>query len=234
MDERLQNLLDELGATIHRSEEKCRELHGFIEDRAAVDTFGGNTARTTEQTQIESTVKLDKAGLPWDARIHSAGAEEKRIKADGNWRLKRNVDPALVATVEAELRGAAPATTEVPIVASVVEDNAPPPPTTDAPPPAPAAPAAPEMRIVAGIAYTREALLTAGHDAALIDTYPLAEAAAPAMTYGTLIVKITTEGVAPEAVTAACVANGCPGIAELGGEPFKDAIPVVAAALGLS
>lgn len=54
-------------------------------------------------------VDLDKTGLPWDGRIH---AESKAKIADGTWRKKRGVDPALVATVEAELRqvmGAAPA-----------------------------------------------------------------------------------------------------------------------------
>jgi hypothetical protein len=54
-------------------------------------------------------VDLDKHGLPWDGRIH---AESKAKIADGTWRKKRGVDPALVATVEAELRqvmGAAPA-----------------------------------------------------------------------------------------------------------------------------
>ena len=54
-------------------------------------------------------VELDKHGLPWDGRIH---AESKTKITDGSWRKKRNVDPALVATVEAELRqvmGAAPA-----------------------------------------------------------------------------------------------------------------------------
>jgi hypothetical protein len=45
---------------------------------------------------------VDSTGLPWDKRIH---AEGKAKIANGTWRKKRNVDPALVATVEAELRG---------------------------------------------------------------------------------------------------------------------------------
>ena len=56
-----------------------------------------------------SGVELDKNGLPWDGRIH---AESKAKIADGTWRSKRNLDPALKAQVEAELRqvmGAAPA-----------------------------------------------------------------------------------------------------------------------------
>lgn len=54
-------------------------------------------------------VDLDKTGLPWDGSIH---AESKSKIADGTWRKKRGVDPALVAMVESELRqvmGAAPA-----------------------------------------------------------------------------------------------------------------------------
>lgn len=61
-------------------------------------------------------VELDKHGLPWDGRIH---AGTKRKNADGSWTAKRGVDPALVATVEAELRqvmGAAPAAPLAPAV----------------------------------------------------------------------------------------------------------------------
>ena len=60
-------------------------------------------------------VDLDKTGLPWDGRIH---AESKAKIADGTWRKKRGVDPALVVTVEAELRqvmGAAPAAPLAPV-----------------------------------------------------------------------------------------------------------------------
>jgi hypothetical protein len=46
-------------------------------------------------------VDTDSAGFPWDERIH-AGTKAKI--ADGTWRQKRGVDPAIVASVEAELR----------------------------------------------------------------------------------------------------------------------------------
>jgi len=46
-------------------------------------------------------VELDAKGIPWDNRIH---ADSKNKIADGTWRKKRNLDPATVATVEAELR----------------------------------------------------------------------------------------------------------------------------------
>lgn len=44
---------------------------------------------------------LDSAGMPWDARIHTS---TRATVANGTWRKKRNLDPALCATVEAELR----------------------------------------------------------------------------------------------------------------------------------
>ena len=46
-------------------------------------------------------VTLDKAGLPWDDRIH---ASSKAFVADGTWRKKRGVDDATVAQVEAQLK----------------------------------------------------------------------------------------------------------------------------------
>ena len=82
-------------------------------------------------------VELDKAGLPWDGRIH---ASTKTKTKPGLWTAKRGVDPALVVTVEAELRqvmGAAPA----------VAPAAPP-----APPAAPVAPVAPPQAPAAPVA----------------------------------------------------------------------------------
>ena len=52
-------------------------------------------------TASNSGVDLDAKGMPWDNRIH---AESKGKIADGTWRKKRNLDPTLLATVEAELR----------------------------------------------------------------------------------------------------------------------------------
>jgi hypothetical protein len=76
-------------------------------------------------------VDTDSAGFPWDERIH-AGTKAKI--ADGTWRQKRGVDPAIVASVEAELRAimGAPAAAVTPPRAAVL----PPVPT---PPPVPVA-----------------------------------------------------------------------------------------------
>ena len=116
-----------------------------------------NTAPITTTPGVASSVAgvdLDAKGFPWDNRIH---AGTKRKNADGSWTAKRGVDPALVATVEAELRqvmGAAPAAPLAPTV------PAPPPTAPIAPvvvsapqvtaPPAPAvAPAAPAGEVPA-------------------------------------------------------------------------------------
>lgn len=66
------------------------------------------------------TSKLDSDGIAWDERIHS---ETKNQNKDGTWRLRRNVDKALVDQVIAEQRGAATA-----------DDTPPPPPAEDAAP----------------------------------------------------------------------------------------------------
>lgn len=68
-----------------------------------------NTAPITTTPGVASSaaatlttgVDLDAKGMPWDNRIH---AESKGKIADGTWRKKRNLDPTLLATVEAELR----------------------------------------------------------------------------------------------------------------------------------
>ena len=92
-------------------------------------------------------VELDKHGLPWDSRIH---AGTKRKNADGSWTAKRGIDPALVATVEAELRqvmgapGAAPLAQAPTPVAPIAPAPVSAPPVTVPPTPAvaPAPPAA--------------------------------------------------------------------------------------------
>lgn len=96
-----------------------------------------NTAPITTTPGVASSaptthaggVDLDKHGLPWDGRIH---AGTKRKNADGSWTAKRGVDPALVASVEAELRQVMGAT-GAPLVPSTA-------PIAPTPPLAPAAP----------------------------------------------------------------------------------------------
>lgn len=83
-----------------------------------------NTAPTTTMPGAVSSaapaasVELDKDGLPWDSRIH---VESKNKNTDGRWRNKRNLDPAVKAKVEAELRqlmGAPAPLSPAPVVAA--------------------------------------------------------------------------------------------------------------------
>ena len=81
-------------------------------------------------------VERDSTGIVWDARIHS-GSKSK--VASGAWTAKRNVDPALKAQVEADLRGVAapvatpaapPAPPAAPVFQAPVAPAAPPAPAT--------------------------------------------------------------------------------------------------------
>lgn len=81
------------------------------------DALKANTAPVPqpEQQDDEPTndapPATDKNGLPWDERIH---AGTKALNADGTWKKRRGVDDATVATVTAELTGAAPTPTPAP------------------------------------------------------------------------------------------------------------------------
>lgn len=90
----------------------------------------------TDLLRPTSGVELDKDGMPWDARIHSA---KKTKIANGTWKTLRGVDKALLASVQAEYQGAAPSTPPAPPVppAPTATNAAP------ATPPAPPAPPAP-------------------------------------------------------------------------------------------
>lgn len=57
------------------------------------NTFGATAVAAS------SGVETDSAGQPYDVRIHSAG---KSKIADGTWKLKKGVDKALVAQVQAQ------------------------------------------------------------------------------------------------------------------------------------
>lgn len=84
----------------------------------AADEVAEEVAQSIGQETDATT--LDKNGLPWDSRIHSAA---KTFNADGTWKYLRGVDrEVLVPQVEAELRGDIATAEEVEVVeAPVVE-----------------------------------------------------------------------------------------------------------------
>lgn len=100
------------------------------DDRTAEEAFANVTEFPTEQTST-----LDKAGLPWDARIHTSS---RTTNADGTWRRKRGVDAATVTAIETELRAVMAAPAPVPTTTVAV----PPPPPVAAPVPVPPTPPA--------------------------------------------------------------------------------------------
>lgn len=83
-----------------------------------------------------SSNTIDANGFPWDDRIHSSS---KAFTADGSWRAKRNVPPALKTKVEAELRS----TMDSPVPFAPAFPPALPTPAAATLPPVPALPKAP-------------------------------------------------------------------------------------------
>jgi hypothetical protein len=94
----------------------------------------------------------DSEGLPWDVRIHASS--HKRI-GDGTWRLKREIDPAYVATVKAELRKmiADHTTLGAPLPLNAITETPPAPPA----PPADTPPAPPVQTLPQGVRAPSEA-----------------------------------------------------------------------------
>lgn len=84
----------------------------------AADEVAEEVAQSIGQETDATT--LDKNGLPWDSRIHSAA---KTFNADGTWKYLRGVDrEVLVPQVEAELRGEVAVAEEVEANTAVLTD----------------------------------------------------------------------------------------------------------------
>jgi hypothetical protein len=82
-------------------------------------------------------VELDCRGLPWDNRIHS---RTKSKLANGEWKVQRGIDAAVVAQVELELRQTMSAPVSTP-QAPIAPVSVPTPPIAPiSPPPAPTIP----------------------------------------------------------------------------------------------
>lgn len=102
-------------------------------------------------------VELDVNGLPWDKRIH---VDSRAKLTDGSWRKKKQLDPVLLATVEAELRGvmSAPAPAFVPPPPAPLPSTTFTPSGTVSPPPPPQPAAAPTPAPSTGGDAVRNAL----------------------------------------------------------------------------
>ena len=204
-------------------------------------------AALTPPVIVPKTVQLDKHGLPWDQRIHSSG--ENKMNADGTWRAKRNVDKALVTTVDAELRQlmAIPSAAATPAPAAPVVESAPatqaatvwphapgfvpPPPVAAVPPPPPVVPLPP----TAAVPTPPPAPTTAVPAPPPTIVPPPAAAPVPGMTFPMFLMAVS-QGVAAGKFTQAlvdqvCATVGVPGVALLASRP--DLIPSIATALGI-
>lgn len=106
----------------HEIVENALKRDGVIPETATPSPVPQPEPQDDEPTN-DAPPATDKNGLPWDERIH---AGTKALNGDGTWKKRRGVDDATVATVTAELTGAAPT-------------PAPQPEPTPAPTPAPAA-----------------------------------------------------------------------------------------------
>ncbi len=176
------------------------------------------TASGAAPSTPASGVELDKNGLPWDERIH-AGTKTK-LKS-GEWKAKKSVDPALVASVESELRArvaaspapvaavpavpAAPAVDPAAVFGAAAPGVPPVPVIPTAPPVAPLAPAATVAPSVSADPATFEQLM-------------------PRITAA-----VTAGIMPPTAVGAACAAHGVASVVTLQQSP--QFVPLVWATL---
>ncbi len=100
--------------------QEIAKSEGFVppapepESDAAV-VFAAPTPEAVVTPTPEADTGLDKNGLPWDTRIH-AGTKTKLVT--GEWKNKRGIDKDLLASVEAELKGAAPEPVDIQVHAA--------------------------------------------------------------------------------------------------------------------
>lgn len=90
----------------------------FVPEPDPIIDLSGDEPVEAEEPEVESgdTSEYDKAGFPWDERIHSSS---KAVNKDGTWKLKRGVDKELVKQIQDEFTGVTeepeqPATTTPP------------------------------------------------------------------------------------------------------------------------
>lgn len=192
-----------------------------------------NTAPTTpthgaaSSGAVASSVDLDSKGLPWDERIH-AGSKAK-VK-DGSWRMKKELNPAHVAAVEAELRGrmsgnpVAPTASTPPLVALAGANS----PTITA-----SLPAAPAIDPAAVFGGAGAAVAPPAVTAAPAIAPPATAPASEPTTFEQLMPRITaavTAGLMPAtAVGAACASQGLASVVMLQQSP--QFVPLVWATL---
>lgn len=75
---------------------------GGVEPSAIVNgTLAPAAVNNVVANVIAAGGEVDSSGMPWDERIHSSSKEKN---ADGKWRYRRNLSPAIKTRIEAEIR----------------------------------------------------------------------------------------------------------------------------------
>lgn len=137
-------LLEQLLAKLDMLTARLDKLENGVNVPVTVTMDVSQTTPVSTASVTDTTIELDKNGIPWDERIH---AGTKRKNADGTWSLKKGVDKELAAQIIAEYQSAAPsapATTTAPTAPAAPSAPVPPaPPSAPAKPGVPAAPTAP-------------------------------------------------------------------------------------------
>lgn len=180
-------------------------------------------------------VELDASDLPWDGRIHS---DTKSKIGNGTWRTRRGVDPALVATVTAELKAAmgAPAATVTPSVPVPLASVPTPAAVVPTPPPfvASAAPSVPPVPTTPAAGLAGAAPTVSPSDAMMVA--PSVPPVAIAITTFPQLMMAITKGIGKGTFTQPDVVKAIEGVG-LASIPMlasrPDLIPTVAAALGV-
>ena len=222
---------------------------GPVERTAPLVTREPVTSITTDEEEVVGQfdlnlaatqapgIEVDSAGMPWDYRIH---ASSRAKVADGTWRQRRNLDPNVLAQVQAEMlqvmglpiptAGSGSQQEEQPSADPIAEATPeqafidaviPPPPPPFAPsavvPAAPVAIAPPPPSTPAGVATT-----------ASLSSQPV--------TFPQLVTRITKMLAAKELtqgdIAGACQSLGIPHMPALASRP--DLIPSMATALGIA
>ena len=222
---------------------------GPVERTAPLVTREPVTSITTDEAEVVGQfdlnlaatqapgIEVDSAGMPWDYRIH---ASSRAKVADGTWRQRRNLDPNVLAQVQAEMlqvmglpiptAGSGSQQEEQPSADPIAEATPeqafidaviPPPPPPFAPsavvPAAPVAIAPPPPSTPAGVATT-----------ASLSSQPV--------TFPQLVTRITKMLAAKELtqgdIAGACQSLGIPHMPALASRP--DLIPSMATALGIA
>lgn len=169
-------------------------------------------------------VELDSRGFPWDGRIHS---ESKGKIGDGSWRKKKNLDPAVLAAVEAEYIAARNAGTPAAVPATPAPAAGP----TAAPPAPPAPPAAPAAAVPPAPPAAPPAPPAPVAPVAAATPAPAPAAEAKPADFGSLMVyngaRINAGKLTAEEVTGIALGLGLPNVGMIATRP--DLIPSIVA-----